>query len=122
MRSQAGDVQTMSMQDRQIYHLGQAQTALGLASDREGGIEAMHRVEAALHELGATFAESNRSDMESAALREEQDAALRVLRDVVDRHQAAIEKANQGLAPWGEIKAVGEQLQAAIQRAQNCLL
>lgn len=110
----------MKMRDRQLFHMEQAQTALGLAIDREGHIAAMHRVEAAIHELATTFAAANQTEVENAAVHEEQAASLRMFKTVLQQYQDAITKAHQGLSPWGEIKLVGEQLQQAIQRLENC--
>lgn len=70
----------------------------------------------AVHEAAATYATScieARSDGTEIQELGEDLAALKV---AADAHQAAIEKAVQGLAPWGEIKAAGADLQAALAR------
>lgn len=106
----------MKLKEREDFHLGRSDTAYELCSDHGQPANALFRIEAALHDLGATIALAARSGPDTPEDQEEQDAAMRLLRDAVDQYQAAIEKAHRGLAPWGEILLVGEGLQQAIQR------
>lgn len=106
----------MSMRERAHFHQGAHQTAIERGLDRSEPTQTLTRIEAALHELGETVAMANTTEQEDVHAAEELEASLRQLDEAIDQHQQAIEKALQGLSPWGEIKHAGTQLQAAVQR------
>ncbi len=108
----------MSLRDRQAMHVRVAEAALASAEENGSPGEMLHRIEAAIHEVGATFALANRTDTERAAEVEEREACLRLLDEAIERHQEAIRKAHEGRSPWGEILLAGEDLKQAVGRVR----